>query len=176
MDFNQAQLKALEDVRLLVLDVDGTLTDGRVIYMGEQEQQNFCVRDGQGLSWLKKAGIKLAWITGRGCASTKRRAEELGVDALFMRAGPKREILAQVQEQLGISATETISMGDDLPDLGLRSGSAFFATPADGRAELREVADLVTSTTGGSGAVRELAECILRAQGRWQAIITAQVE
>ena len=74
----------LAAVRLAVFDVDGTLTDGRVVYIGDQELQSFCVHDGQGLAWLHRAGIQLAWITGRGCASTKRRAAELNVNFLSL--------------------------------------------------------------------------------------------
>jgi len=155
----------LARVRLLALDVDGTLTDGRVTYVGDEELQAFCVRDGQGLAWLARAGVQLAWISGRGCTATRRRAEELGVIELHLRCGPKAAVLEGVQERLGVTPDETASMGDDLPDLALASRSAFFACPADARAEVRERADLVCNARGGEGAVRELAEAILAAKG-----------
>ncbi len=170
-DFNSDQRAALARARLLVLDVDGTLTDGRVVYVGEQEVQSFCVRDGQGLVWLRKAGVALAWISGRGCAATERRAQDLGVEFVRLRCRDKTAALTELQAQLGISAVETLAMGDDLPDLALARGASFFATPADGRRELRERADLVTEVRGGEGAVRELCELCLVAKGRWDELL-----
>lgn len=159
--------RVLAGVRLVALDVDGTLTDGRVIYAGEREAQVFHVHDGQGLAWLARAEVQLAWITGRGCEATRRRASELGVRELHLGLGPKEEVLREVQERLGIAPEETVAMGDDLPDLGLRARAAFFAAPADARPEVRAVADLVARAPGGAGAVRELAEVILRAKELW---------
>ncbi|MEO0651481.1 MAG: hypothetical protein AAFZ65_12470, partial [Planctomycetota bacterium] len=91
---------SLAAVRLAVFDVDGTLTDGGVVYGDGVELQRFDVRDGQGLVWLRKAGIVLAWISGRGCDATRRRAEELGVAELHLRAGPKGRVLESVQGRL----------------------------------------------------------------------------
>ncbi len=163
---------ALARARLLVLDVDGTLTDGRVTYVGDEELQSFCVRDGQGLVWLARAGVELAWITGRGCRATERRAAELGVDELHMRAGPKAEVLAGVQARLDVAPDETIAMGDDVPDLALATRAAVFVAPADACAEVRERAHLVTSARAGNGAVRELVETILRAKAVWDDVVT----
>lgn len=163
----------LAAIRLLALDVDGVLTDGRVIYTGEQETQEFHVADGLGLKLLMQSGVSVAWITGRGCDATLRRARELGVEELHVAAGPKDRVLAEIQARLGIPPEHTAAMGDDLPDLALRSRAAFFAAPANARPEVRERADLVTNTPGGAGAVREFAELMLRAQGRWTAILDA---
>lgn len=161
---------ALAAARLLVLDVDGTLTDGRIRYLGEQELQVFCVRDGQGLVWLRRAGVAVAWISGRGCPATRLRAEELGIDAVRLRVHDKRAELASVQATLGFAPAQTIAMGDDLPDLALAPLAACFVAPADARSEVRAAAQLVTQARGGDGAVRELCERILSAQGRWSAI------
>ena len=167
-----ADLEKLAQVRLLALDVDGTLTDGRVIYPGLQSEiQRFDVRDGQGLRWLIEAGVTVAWITGRGCEATRRRAEELGIQELLTRSGPKRAALEALQVRLGISRDETASMGDDVPDLGLAAGSGFFAAPSDACAPVREAAALVTNLPGGRGAVRELCEEILRAKGVFESIL-----
>lgn len=163
----------LAAVRLLALDVDGVLTDGRVIYTGEQETQEFHVADGLGLKLLMQSEVRVAWITGRGCEATRRRARELGVEELHVAAGPKDKVLAEIQGRLGIAPEQTAAMGDDLPDLAMRSRAAFFAAPPNARAEVRERADLVTSAGGGAGAVREFAELLLRAQGRWPAILDA---
>ncbi|MEW6074148.1 MAG: hypothetical protein AB1726_16330 [Planctomycetota bacterium] len=157
----------LAGARLLALDVDGVLTDGRVVYVGETEAQAFHVHDGAAFAWLREAGVEIAWISGRGCAATKRRAEELGVRELLLHARPKAAALAAVQARLAIPAAGTVVMGDDLHDLELAAGAAVFACPADARPEVRARADIVTAARGGAGAVRELAELILRAKGTW---------
>ena len=163
----------LATVRLLALDVDGTLTDGRVVHSDAGELQAFDVHDGQGLVWLRRAEIEVAWISGRGCAATRTRAGELGIRELHLAAGPKAEVLREIQERLSIGVDQTASMGDDQPDLGLAARSAFFAAPANARPEVRAAADLTTVAAGGAGAVRELVEAILSAQGRWPGIADA---
>jgi 3-deoxy-D-manno-octulosonate 8-phosphate phosphatase (KDO 8-P phosphatase) len=167
--------RVLARARLLALDVDGTLTAGRVSYLDERELVEFDVRDGQGLVWLREAGVEIAWISGRGCAATKVRAAELGVRELHLRAGPKAAVLAEIQERRAIAREETVAMGDDLVDLGLRSRAAFFAAPADAAAAVRERADLVTRSLGGRGAVRELCEALLAAKGLWDARVDRHV-
>jgi len=151
----------LAGARLLALDVDGVLTDGRVVYVGGEELQSFNVQDGYGLNALARAGVTIAWITGRGCKATERRAAELGIRELHMRSGPKGEVLLRIQERLGIGREHTIAMGDDIPDLELGSASALFCAPANARPEVRAAAGLVTAAAGGDGAVRELIDLIL---------------
>ncbi len=158
---------ALARARLLALDVDGTLTDGRVVYVGDDELAAFHVLDGQGLVWLRETGVELAWISGRGCRATERRAAELGVRELHLRVASKSTVLAEVQERRGIAPDKTVAMGDDLADLGLAAHAALFACPAGAHPEVRRRAGLVTTAHGGAGAVRELAEAILRAKGLW---------
>ncbi len=153
-----------ELTKLLVLDVDGVLTDGRVVYGAGDELQFFDVQDGQGLTWLRKSGIAVAWITGRGCEATRRRAEELGVSELHMRSGPKDVVLADLQQRLKIAPEETVAMGDDLPDLAMARHAEVFVAPANAREQVKERARWVTSASGGRGAVREVCERILTAQ------------
>lgn len=168
----------LARARLLVLDVDGVLTDGRITYVegpnGVVEAQSFHVQDGIALGWLRqKAGLRVAWITGRGCAVTQHRARELEIDALEMHAEPKRETLARLQERFGIGVDDTIAVGDDFPDFGLRARAALFAAPANARVEIKAKSDIVLARSGGDGAVRELCELILAARGLWQPLIDA---
>lgn len=155
----------LARARLFVFDVDGVLTDGRVIYAEGLELQAFDVKDGLGIVQLLRAGLEVAWVSGRGCEATRRRAAELGVRELHLASGAKDEVLAGIQERLGIEPAATVSMGDDLPDLALAVRSALFAAPADAHAEVRARADWVASARGGRGAVRELADAALRARG-----------
>ena len=175
--FCQTAGMALEEklsrARLLVLDVDGVLTDGRVVYGGGEEFQFFDVQDGQGLAWLRKVGIAVSWITGRGCEATRRRAEELGIVEFHQRSGPKDIALIEVQKRLGITKQETVAMGDDWPDLALAREAGCFVAPANARAEVRERADLVTLASGGRGAVRELCERILAARGELDSLLAS---
>jgi 3-deoxy-D-manno-octulosonate 8-phosphate phosphatase (KDO 8-P phosphatase) len=160
--------EVLARVRLLALDVDGTLTPGDVSYLDDgTELVRFDVRDGQGLVWLRLHGVRIVWITGRGCAATRRRAEELGVERLLERSGPKATALANLQAEWGIEPSATAAMGDDLPDLGLFARAAVRACPSDARPEVLEAANFVAGGPGGRGAVRELCEAVLRAMGRW---------
>jgi 3-deoxy-D-manno-octulosonate 8-phosphate phosphatase (KDO 8-P phosphatase) len=166
----------LARVRLVALDVDGVLTDGRISYGAHgpaDERPAFDVQDGLALRWLRSAGLVVAWISGRGSPAVEFRARELEVRELHLKVESKSAVLAAIQERLSIPPAATAGMGDDLPDLGLRARCGFFAAPANARPELRARADLVTEASGGRGAVRELAEHILRAQGRWQAIVDA---
>jgi len=156
----------LARARLVVFDVDGVLTDGRVVYAEGLECQAFDVKDGYGIAQLVRAGVEVAWISGRGCAATRRRAEELGVTELHLRSGPKHEVLTGVQQRLGIAAADTVSMGDDVPDLDLAQHSALFVAPADAHAQVRARAAWVTEARGGRGAARELCDAVLRARGR----------
>lgn len=162
----------LANAKLLALDVDGVMTDGKVVYSsgetGIREEQRFDVQDGIALRWLAKSGFKIVWITGRGCDVTAHRAAELKIDVLEMQVESKREVLERIQTRFGIGVDETIAMGDDLPDLGMRARAGFFVAPANAVLEIRDRSDLVLSRSGGDGAVRELAEILLRARGRWQ--------
>lgn len=157
--------RTLAAVRLVVLDVDGTLTDGRIAYVGGEELATFHVHDGLGLVRLRAAGIALAWITGRGSRAVETRARELGVLELHQHVGDKAAKLAEVQARLDIPPAHTLAMGDDLPDLRLAERAALLVAPANARAEIKARAGLVTQASGGAGAVRELAERILRARG-----------
>ena len=135
--------------------------------MGGEELQAFSVKDGYALARLQPAGIAHVWITGRGCDATERRAKELGVTELLLEVRNKTEALAEVQARLGVSKAETLVMGDDIPDLEMRSGADVFAAPRDAAPEVLEHADLISAFAGGEGAAREVCELILSAQGAW---------
>jgi 3-deoxy-D-manno-octulosonate 8-phosphate phosphatase (KDO 8-P phosphatase) len=161
--------RILAEARLLVLDVDGTLTDGRIAYLGGEELCTFHVHDGQGLAWLRAAGVEVAWISGRGSEAVVRRARELGISELELHATDKASALSELQRRRGFTPAVTLAMGDDLADLALAARSAVFVAPANARPEVKERAQLVTRAAGGAGAVRELAERILAARGEWAA-------
>ncbi|MBK8180169.1 MAG: HAD hydrolase family protein [Planctomycetes bacterium] len=163
--------RALPGIRLVALDVDGVLTDGSVVYAGEVEVQRFHVQDGAAIVWLLRSGIQLAWITGRGSRATETRAAELRVQHLIQRSGPKDRALETLQRTLGIEPARTLAMGDDLADLALFERAAVRVAPANARDEVRARADFVTRAAGGMGAVREMAEHLLRARGDWDGLV-----
>jgi len=171
-----ASWSALARVELVVLDVDGVLTDGRIVYGvngPHDELMHFHVHDGLAQRWLEKEGIRQVWITGRGCAATRARAKELHADELVERSPHKGESLRAIQARLGIPRERTLAMGDDLPDLALRGDCALFVAPANACEAVKERADHVTRASGGRGAVRELVEDLLRARDRWNALVDA---
>jgi 3-deoxy-D-manno-octulosonate 8-phosphate phosphatase (KDO 8-P phosphatase) len=157
----------LAKVRLAVFDVDGTLTEGLVSYVGQEEQQSFSARDGFALAQLERAGIAQVWITGRGSLPTQRRAEELGVTKLLIGVKDKTRALAEVQEELGVTHEETLAMGDDLPDLQMRALAGLFAAPSDAAPEVLACADMIADAPGGRGAAREVCQRLLAAHGVW---------
>ena len=167
----QAHAASLAQVELVALDVDGVLTDGRVVYLGDQEVQAFDVQDGAGIVWLQGEGVRVAWISGRGSQATWKRARELGVDEVHVKVKDKRQALEAVLARLRMPREAALAMGDDLPDLALARAAGFFVAPANARAEVRARADVVTAASGGRGAVRELAEALLRARGAWDAVL-----
>lgn len=155
-------------LRLIALDVDGTLTTGHLFIGPEGERlKAFHARDGMGIVLARRAGLKVGIITGRKSPITQRRSEELQMDFCAQGAADKVTALAQVLEEFGCTWEEAGFMGDDSNDLGVLARVGMAAAPADGTAEARELADFVATKEGGRGAVREWLEYILRRQGVW---------
>jgi len=160
------------NIRLVVLDVDGVLTDGRIIYTDAGEEiKCFHVRDGHGIRMLQQAGIEVALITGRHSQAVAQRAQNLQIRHVFQGIRQKVAVLQALQTDLGISPAATAVVGDDLVDLGMMQQAGLAVAVADAPPEVRERAHWVTAQPGGRGAVRELAECILKAQGRWDDLL-----
>lgn len=159
-------------IQLLVLDVDGVLSDG-CIYMASDgvEIKSFNVKDGSGLKYWQRAGGKIAWITGRESPLVAARAKELGVDILRQGCLAKLPVYEDVLAEMNLHPEEVAVLGDDLPDLPMLLRCALAATPADGVEELRQRADYVCKAPGGRGCVRELVELILKKSGRWKQIL-----
>ncbi len=164
----------LANVDLLVLDVDGVLTDGRVIYSDRgAEVQAFDVRDGTGLALWRRAGKRAAAITGRGSDALRRRADELGLSPLIQQVRDKAVAFADLLKELKVDPSRVIAIGDDLPDLPVLKRAGVAVAVADACPEVREAADFVTTAPGGRGAVREVIERVLKAQSRWQELVAA---
>lgn len=165
----------LAPVRLAAMDVDGVLTTGAITWTGPSgsgaalvESKSFDVKDGLGLSLVQGAGIEVAWITGRSSAVTAQRADELAVRHLIQGARDKRRALEELASRLGLAREEILYVGDDLNDLPAFEVAGVRVAVADAAPELIVAADWVTQAPGGRGAVREVVEAVLRAQGRWE--------
>jgi len=161
--------RTLEKIKLLVLDVDGTLTDGRLYYDAQGEAMKaFDVRDGHGLRLLQICGgVRLAALTGRSADLIRVRCRELGIEQIVERSRKKGEALAQLCAELNVPLDQTCFMGDDVNDLPALERAGLAACPSDAVPEVRELCGFVSSKEGGRGAVRELCEALLRATVGW---------
>ena len=160
------------DIKLIVSDVDGVLTDGRIIYIGEQrEMKEFNVRDGLGVKLAQRAGITVAFLTSRQSGALERRARELGVSELRQGASNKLEETERLAQKLVLSFDEILYAGDDLPDLAPMTRVAISAAPSDAAAEVLAAATWKLDARGGGGAFREIVERLLRERGDWEAIV-----
>lgn len=166
----------LRRVRLFLCDVDGVLTDAGVVVGRQGESKRFNIRDGLGLRLLQRQGIRVGWISHRPSPATTRRAEELQVDFLHQGTESKVATTELILRQTGLRWADIAFMGDDLVDLGALKRAGFAATVADGIAEAKALAHYVTTMAGGVGAVREVAELILRAQAKWAPLVAAYLE
>ena len=161
--------KQLKRIKLLVLDVDGVLTDGGLWFDANgQLIKRFDVRDGLGIRLLQQTGIEIAFLSGGQGGATEVRARQLGIQHCLVGIKDKPEALIQLQQRLGINIAETAFVGDDLNDLAVRPFVGLLIAPADACAPVREGAHAVLRKRGGHGAIRELAERILQTRGRWQ--------
>lgn len=159
------------DVLLVVLDVDGVLTDGRITYDNRgNELKSFDVKDGHGLKLLQRAGIAIGIITGRQSELVARRAAELGIEILYQGALRKLDPYLEILEQLGLDDRQVAYVGDDLIDLPVLRRVGFSATVSDAHPELAPLVDYVAGRPGGRGAVREICDLLLKGGGHWQRV------
>jgi 3-deoxy-D-manno-octulosonate 8-phosphate phosphatase (KDO 8-P phosphatase) len=159
-------------IKLLLMDCDGVLTDGRLwLTENGEEQKSFNTKDGLGLALLHRAGLKSGIISGRKSIAVERRAQELGIE--FLRQGDEQKIAAfeEVLRLAGVNEEEVAFVGDDLSDIPLMQRSELSVAVADAVEEARALAHYVTRAEGGRGAVREVVEIILKSQGRWNDLI-----
>jgi 3-deoxy-D-manno-octulosonate 8-phosphate phosphatase (KDO 8-P phosphatase) len=159
-------------VRVLILDVDGVLTDGRIVYdeFGD-ELKYFDVQDGAGMVLWRREGLKTAIITARKSKLVARRAKELAVDCLIQKAADKRRAYAAVLKRLRLKPEEACAMGDDLMELPILRRAGLAVAVANAVPEVKAACHYVTQHAGGRGAVRETIELILKVQERWDSIV-----
>jgi len=158
-------------VKLLVLDIDGVLTDGRVIYDDQGRQLKFFdIKDGSGLTYVMRAGIKVCLISGRQSEVNLVRARELGIEEIYQDAKVKLPILQEIMARKNLKPEQVAYMGDDLIDLPCLRAVGLALAPADAVKEVKAAVHWVAKKPGGRGAVRQACELILRASGAWEEI------
>lgn len=159
-------------VKLLLMDCDGVLTDGRVwLFDDGEEQKGFHTRDGLGIDLLHRAGLRSGIISGRKSAAVQKRAEGLGMSFVIQGCEDKRKAFDETLVKAGVENLEVAYIGDDLNDIPIMLQSGLGVAVADAALEAREHAHYVTQAAGGFGAVREVCELILKSQGRWDGLI-----
>ena len=166
--------KRLARIKLFLCDVDGVLTDGSIFIGGEREFKRFNIRDGLGLVLARRAGLKIGWVSARPSLATKMRADELKIHFLVQqgdrlsKTGAIEELLAQEK----LSWNDVCFVGDDIVDLGPLKRAGLAVAGGDAMAETKAAAHFTTKAAGGRGAVREVLEMILKAQGTWEPFVT----
>ena len=167
-------IKAAKKIKLLLLDVDGVLTDGRLYYGNSGEEiKAFNIQDGLGIKLLQRAEVQVGIITGRVSALLERRATELGIHPIVQGREDKLTALQELMQTMAINLDEIAFVGDDLPDLAVIRRVGLGITPANGSSMLSSQTHWQTSKQGGDGAVREVAEMILGAQNKLPYILAA---
>ncbi len=163
-------------VRLLLFDVDGVLTDGKVfIHADGSESKQFAIRDGIAIVAAHRQGLITGLLSGRGSASTRQRAAQLGISIVHENVATKLDTYEQIVADNGLRDEEVAYMGDDLLDLPVLGRAGLAAAPADAVPEVLEQVHFVSRWRGGEGAARELVELVLRAQGKWRAVVDGYV-
>ena len=179
-------LRRARKIKLFLMDVDGTLTDGGVCLISStaadgsgsasvSEMKIFDAKDGQGLSLANTMGIRTGFITGRRSPAVSKRAEELKVTFVYLGQAKKMEAFEECVRKAGVTEDEVAYMGDDLPDIPLAKRAGLAISVADGADELKAVCHFITRRLAGRGAAREVIELILKAQERWEQAVPLAV-
>ncbi len=163
-------------LRLVLLDVDGVLTDGTVAVSATgDELKSFSIRDGAAIVWAQRSGLEVGLLSGRTSAATARRAAELNITLVVQGVADKRAAYLDLVTARGIKDEQVAYMGDDLIDLPVLRRVGLSAAPADACDDVRQQVHYVTAAPAGRGAVRELLELVLRGRGRWDALVRAHL-
>ncbi len=168
---NTDAVKNAAEITMVVTDIDGVLTDGRVFFLDGALSRFFNIKDGFAFVMLKLSGIKTAVISGKSSAESKKRLKELGVDYYLEGVSDKLAAMEEIIEKSGIGWENVCYIGDDLPDLPVMKKAGFSSSPSDACTEVRNSADYVCGKEGGKGVFRETAEVILKEKGIWEEIL-----
>ena len=166
-------IEKIKKIKLLILDVDGVLTDCRIIYDSKgRDSKFFDVHDGLGVYLLKRAGIKTILITAKGSKTIKPRAKDMRVEEFYEDVFPKTKVLAKILKEHRIKTGNICFIGDDLVDLSLMKAVGFPVAVANSCEDIKAASSYITQRKGGRGAIRETAELILKTQDKWQEAIS----
>jgi 3-deoxy-D-manno-octulosonate 8-phosphate phosphatase (KDO 8-P phosphatase) len=161
-------------IKLILFDVDGVLTDGRVLVHSDgSESKSFAIRDGIALVWAQRSGITVGLLSARNSPTTPHRAAQLGITLVYQGVASKLVAYERIIADNGVGDGDVAYMGDDIVDLAVLARVGLSTAPADAVPEVRSRVDWVSRSNGGCGAARELVETILRAQGTWDGIVAA---
>ena len=167
----------MTQIKLLLFDVDGVLTDGTILVHGDgSESKQFSIRDGSAIVWAQRAGLRIGLLSARSAAATAVRGAQLGITTIVQGVADKLSGYEQILSDAGLADDQVGYMGDDLQDLPVLRRAGFSAAPADAASEVRRAVQWVSASGGGRGAVRECIEHVLRAQGKWQAAVGGFLE
>jgi len=167
----------MKDIRLLLFDVDGVLTDGTILIHGDgSESKQFSIRDGAGIVWAQRAGLSVGILSARTAEATAVRAAQLGIDIVVQGSTDKLAGYEQILKTAALADHQVGYMGDDLQDLPVLRRAGFSAAPADAAPEVLAAVQWVSASGGGRGAVRECIEHVLRAQGTWPGAVGDYLE
>lgn len=162
----------MNNIKLIAMDVDGTLTDGKIYYDSNgNEMKSFDVKDGMAIAQAANNGIELAIITGRKSTIVEKRAKELGVKHIYQGIHSKMQALECILNKLNITLNEVMYIGDDINDIEIMKKVGYTACPVDAVDEIRKISNIISSKCGGNGAVREIIEIVLKKQNKWESII-----
>lgn len=166
---NKALLEKIRRIKLIIMDVDGVLTDGRIIYTNTgDEVKSFDVKDGFGIRLAHRAGIKTAILTGRSSQLVLKRAEELEIEEVYQNAFVKAEVYKKILANSGLQHEEIAYIGDDIVDLPVMKQVGLSVAVPEAMEEVKQQADYITNKSAGKGAVREIIEIILKTQNLWE--------
>lgn len=169
--------KKASRIKVLLFDVDGVLTDGKVlVHANGTESKEFNIRDGIAMVWAQRAGLTVGFLSARTSATTPHRAAQLGVTLVYHGVTSKIETFDRILRDLSVEDDEVAYMGDDIVDLAVLERAGLSAAPADAVEEVRARVDFVSRANGGQGAARELIESILRARGAWDGIVAGYAD
>lgn len=161
----------LNKIKVIAMDCDGTLTDGKMIFLGREQLKFFNAHDGLGITLARKSGLLIVWVTGSSTPAIQARAEMLGVHEVMDGCANKADAMDLICEKYGVSLDEIAFIGDDLNDLLAMRKAGFSACVSNSVPEVKAYCDYITEKHGGEGAVREVIELILKAQNKWQTIL-----
>ncbi len=170
-------IKRARKIKLIMMDVDGVLTDGRIIFSSRGEELKcFNAQDGCGMVLAHRAGLKTAFITGRNSLILKRRAKEHSVNEIFQDVSDKIEVFHKLLKKYKLNPEEIAFLGDDLVDIKVMKRSGLAVAVADAVLEVKKIAHYVTRRNGGKGAIREVIDLIIKAQGKWEEVTKSYYE